>query len=158
MIFKFNQYVIDINIDKTRSFYQVAENIADGCDFPGCRNFEKAVSHLPQEIVEIFNKMGIDMKKAREAYVNCKNLDGTLFYAGFYHICGKLVSGGSPWKETSQMSKELDEKELFKINENFQIGFQDEVGLLEENFPLPVIQLEFFANIPWVLEEENTYL
>ena len=63
MIFKFNQYVIDINIDKTRSFYQVAENIADGCDCPGCRNFEKAVSHLPQEIVEIFNKMGIDMKK-----------------------------------------------------------------------------------------------
>lgn len=158
MILKFNQYVIDIDIDKTRRFYQTAENIAYGCNCSGCRNFEKAVSYLPQEIIEIFDKMGIDMKKVREAYVNCKNSDGKLFYAGFYHICGKLLSGSSPWKETSQMSKELDDKELFKINENFQIAFQEEVDLLEENFPLPVIQLEFFANIPWVLEEENTYL
>ncbi|MGN1032247.1 MAG: hypothetical protein ACI4PU_02185 [Intestinibacter sp.] len=158
MIFKFNQYVIDIYIDKTRRFYQTAKNITHGCNCSGCRNFEKAVSHLPQEVRAIFDKMGIDMKKAREAYINCKNSDGTLFYAGFYHICGKLLSGSSPWKETSQMSKELDEKKLFKINEDFEIAFQNEVDLLEKNFSSPVIQLEFFANIPWVLEEENTYL
>lgn len=43
MILKFNQYVIDIDIDKTRRFYQTAENIAYGCNCSGCRNFENAV-------------------------------------------------------------------------------------------------------------------
>ena len=90
--------------------------------------------------------------------MNCLNPDGTLFYAGFYHICGKLISGSSPWKEIDEMSKSLDENALYKINKDFKIAFQEQVDLLEENFPLPVIQLEFFANIPWVLNEENTYL
>lgn len=158
MILSFNQYIVDIDVDKTRIFYQTAENIRDGCDCSGCRNFEKALPHLQQEVNLVFDKMGIDIKKPREVYVNCLNPDGTLFYAGFYHICGKLISGSSPWKEIDEMSKSLDENALFKINKDFKIAFQEQVDLLEENFPLPVIQLEFFANIPWVLNEENTYL
>ncbi len=34
--------------------------------------------------------IGVDMRKACECYVND---DGTLFYGGFYHLCGILSEG-----------------------------------------------------------------
>ena len=79
------------------------------------------------------------------------NEDGTLLYGGFYHVCGTL-----PNKE-GKKRESICQEEYFNVSPDFGICFTDSVCLLEENFPAPVIQLEISANLPWVLQEENSY-
>lgn len=158
MIFEFGQYKVDIDIPKTKLFYEKSELVSAGCFCDGCRNFESAVDMLPQSIKPFFLKLGIDMKKICECYVNCTNEDGTIFYGGFYHICGTLLSGSSAWVPTSKTTAHWEPDLTFSISPDFHISFQDSVDLLEKDFPLPAIQLEISANIPWVLNKENPYL
>ncbi len=57
-----------------------------------------------------------------------------------------------------EKTKRFYEKaETFAISDDFHVSFQNEVAMLETDFPLPVIQLEFSVNMPWVLEKENSY-
>ena len=43
---------------------------------------------------ERFTALGADAKKPIEVYVNYTNKDGTLWYGGWYHLCGTLLSEG----------------------------------------------------------------
>lgn len=96
MIFQFGQHQVDIDVDKTRSFYENAPFISEGCSCSGCRNYEKVIKALPPEVTVFFD-LGVDMRKVSEVYVNCTNSNGTLFYGGFYHLCGTLLAGKSAW-------------------------------------------------------------
>lgn len=157
MIFNFGQYRIDVDVDKTKFFYEKATRVSEGCSCVNCQNYEQAEEYLPELVQRFFDTLGIDYKKACECYVNCSNNDGTLFYGGFYHICGTMLSGNSAWIDVNENCSHLDESAMFKITDDFKVSFQDEVSLLEEEFPNPVIQIEFLANIPWVLKGECPY-
>lgn len=158
MIFEFGQYIIDIDTEKTKLFYNTYRNITEGCSCPGCRNYVAAVATLPPEVVGVFTNLGVDMKKVCEVYVCCTSIDKTLLYGGFYHICGNMLSGKSVWVSTAPSMSHQEESRVFRITNDFCISFQNECHCLESNFPQPVLQMEISANIPWVLVEENTYL
>ena len=102
-----------------------------------------------------FNELGNDIRKAVEIMVWCSENNGqALYYGGFYHICGELLSGENFWKD----SGEINMSEVYSITEGYRVGFSRQTALLEENFPNPVIQMEIdFHNVPWVLENENSY-
>nr|WP_288828497.1 hypothetical protein [uncultured Clostridium sp.] len=158
MIFKFGQYQVDIDVDKTKSFYENAPLVSEGCSCSGCRNYEKAITVLPAEVTGFFSDLGVDMRKVSEVYVNCNNSDGTLFYGGFYHLCGTLLLGESAWVSIDPSISHWEEEQAFKITNDFHVSFQKECSLLEDDLPRPALQLEISANIPWVLHEENKYL
>lgn len=157
MVMEFGQYIVDIDVEKTRDFYKNAMPVSEGCSCDGCMNFEKAVGVLPLPVRTFFAALGIDMRKVCECYVNCRNDDGTLSYGGFYHVCGTLLAGKSAWKNIDNNLSACDKQGMFSVAPDFNVSFEKEIHLLEADFPRPVIQLEFFANIPWVLEKENTY-
>lgn len=46
---------------------------------------------------------------------------------------------------------------MFELSSNYQVAFTDEIALVGEGFPTPVIQMEILAKIPWVLQEERGY-
>lgn len=156
MIFEFGQYKVDIDLEKTKHFYEGAELIHENCSCDGCLNFEKAVSMLPQSVRDFFAGLGVDMQKACECYVNGPKDEKTLLYGGFYHLCGKILAGEHAWKDAGNGSR-WNEKAAYFITPNFQVSFSTDVALLEAGFPQPVIQLEFLADIPWVLERKNPY-
>lgn len=158
MFFEFGQYQVDIDVDKTRLFYENAPLVSESCSCSGCRNFENAIMAIPSEITGLFSNLGVDMRKVSEVYVNCSNSDGTLFYGGFYHLCGTLLAGKSAWVPNSPLTSHWEEEQAFRVADNFHISFQKKCDLLEDNFPAPALQLEISANIPWVLLEENKYL
>ena len=158
MIFEFGQYKIDVDVEKTKKFYEQADLVTEGCSCDGCQNFEKAVETLPVSVRDFFSKLGVDVRKICECYVLCTNEDGTLSYGGFCHICGVLISGESAWGKCDKAVSRWEERKTFAISESFQISFQEEIDLLEDDFPLPVIQLEFTAEVPWVLDRENNYM
>lgn len=157
MIFEFGKFKVDIDVEKTKQFYENAEKVSKSCSCDGCQNFEQAVEILPQSVNGFFANLGIDIRKVCECYVNCTNTNETLLYGGFCHACGTLLNGKSAWKKSSETSSYWNDEVTFTISDDFYVSFKNDVALLETDFPLPVIQLEFSANIPWVLDKKNTY-
>ena len=157
MRFEIGKYILEVDIDKTRDFYLCADSVVDGCDCQGCRNYEKWAVSLSAEPKYIFERMGIRLEKVPEVYVNCSNKDGSLFYGGFYHLCGKVIQGQEPWKEAGEELRTLDEDAFVALTENFRVAFTEDVCLVKKDFPTPVIQMEILANIPFLLPEECCY-
>lgn len=158
MVFEFGQYKVDIDVERTRSFYENASLVSEGCSCDGCQNFEKAAGVLPESVGLFFSRLGIDMEKVCEVYVNCVNDDGTLLYGGFYHACGTVISGKSAWMAADHHISYWEDQRTFHITQDFHVSFTEECALLEEEFPLPALQIEIYASIPWVLEKENHYI
>jgi hypothetical protein len=67
-------------------------------------------------------------------------------------VCGNIIYGESPWVSVKENHKYWDTAKTFSITNDFKIAFHDKCNLLDKNFPLPAIQLEIEAKIPWVLQ------
>ncbi|MDE7399143.1 MAG: hypothetical protein K2N06_06390 [Oscillospiraceae bacterium] len=163
MVFTFGKFIVDIDIEKNRTFYQTAEALTVGCNCNGCANFEKAADLFPELVREFFRGLGVDPKKPAEVYVNCSEDGGKrLFYGGFYHLCGTVLDDKNAW-----ISQEVDgitivscinEDYLYEIADGYCVIFGDGGdALLEDGFPEPVITMDIEFHVPWVLDEENTY-
>lgn len=150
MIFEFGQYRVDADVDRTRLFYEKAKLVSEQCSCEGCQNFAKAAQFLPESVKAFFSKLGVDLRRISECYVYHANADGSLSYGGICHICGSLLSGATH-------PGTVHTEELFFVSPDFQIDFSEDISLLEEDFPSPVIQLHLYAKIPWMLEIENSY-
>ena len=157
MLFELGTYILDIDVEKTRIFYKHAPVISNECNCQGCRNYSKWAEELCAEPKHILERMGVQLEKTPEVYVNCQNEDGTLYYGGFYHLCGTIVSGKNPWKVIEGNAKEMDADALISLGEGFRVAFSEDVSLLEKDFPTPAIQMEISAKIPFVLTEKCDY-
>lgn len=158
MILKFDIYQLDIDVDRTQYFYEnaVCES-SNLCSCAGCRNFYKSISVFPEKVQQFFRQLGIDIGKPAEISA-IHSPDGNMtLYNGFYHICGSILAGKNPWVQVGARSFRLDEQYLLKITPDFSVYFTDKCGLVDEDFPAPVIQLEVQCCIPWVLDEPNPY-
>lgn len=69
----------------------------------------------------------------------------TVVYNVFWHLCGRIVSGedthGTPMPQ----------------EEAYVCTFSTLCGLVQEDFPRPVVQLDMNVRLPWLLDEPNTY-
>ena len=157
MIFTFGNYKLDVDVEKTKEYYKVAKLINEDCSCNGCLNYIEALAFFPQEVTSFFTQLGVEMKKPTEVYAYCANADETLFYGGWYHVCATMIHGESPVVSTGQNQVCFDETKTFLITDDFKIYFCKECDLLDNNFPLPAVQLEIIADIPWVLAEGHEY-
>ena len=154
MIFQEGVYLIEHNPARTRNFYATASDTL--CDCSGCRNFRAAVSQMPEALRSFLEQFGIDPAKPAEMSVlNAIGRD-ELCYDGFYHLCGQLREGTEPFIQTGERSFQLDQRYVITLDE-VQLWFRPDCALMDPDFPRPAIQLEVTFNLPWVLEEENTY-
>ena len=162
MRYLFGEYEVDINVEKTRLFYDKAKVITIGCKCDGCCNYERASDYFPNEVKVFFEEIGVDLKKAAEIIPYVAQKEGKyMLYGGFYHICGTKESINDVWKPEGDVANSqifsLDEDEMYSIVENYKIGFSSSCNLLEDEFPMPAIQMEILFTSPWVLEKENPY-
>lgn len=162
MRIELGDYILEVNVDATREYYKKAKYILEDCPCGGCQNYVKAIEQVDYNVKEFFNSIGVDILKSPEVYVNCSK-NNALYYGGFYHICGTIIKGESPWK-LEHVSKDgkskgwtLNEDKLVCISNDFKVGFDNECALLSKDFPMPSIQLEIFAHLPWMLEVENSW-
>lgn len=155
MFFKSGVYQLDIDIDRTRHFYE--NDDYEICTCAGCRNFSKAYRFLPEAVQQFFRQFGADIGKPAEitAY---DSSDGNLtYYDGFYHICGTILAGKDPYLQVGERAFQLDERYVLKLTDDFSVFFTEKCALVDHDFPSPVIQMEIQGNIPWMLEEPNPY-
>ena len=157
MIFRFSDFVLDVDVDRTREFYS-----RDGrwqCDCRNCRNYDKAILTAPATVLDFLRSMGIAPRKPAEIYSVKGELeeDGTLWYNGWLHVCGVLVE--CPKTTCKTMGK--DNFYAYETNVEyfpdpdypFSILPVKNLALVPKGFPDPVLQLEIDARLPWVLPE-----
>ena len=145
MIFNIGSYTLDVDVEATKCGYaQVpAENCGCGCS--GCRNFLQAAAQMPEKARTLLTTMGVDPAKFVHISPMCALEGGAkLDYLGWYHLCGHIVKG---------MQGLVDDQ----LCDGFSFSFTNQCQMADVDFPRPLIQMDFYAVLPWVLEEENTY-
>ncbi len=70
MIFEFGRYKVDVDVEKTKHFYENAQTVSKGCSCDGCQNFEQAAVILPQSVRRFFTNLGVDVRKVSEFSAN----------------------------------------------------------------------------------------
>ena len=154
MIFQEGVYLIEHDPARTRDFYATASDTL--CDCSGCRNFRAAVSQMPEALRSFLEQFGIDPAKPAEMSVLCTVTKDKLCYNGFYHLCSQIQEGSEPFIQTGERAFQLGQRYVITLDE-VQLWVRPDCALMDPDFPRPAIQLEVIFNLPWVLEEENTY-
>ena len=133
----FGCYQVELDMVTTAKWY--AQSKGWGCECGHCRNFLELAKRkdLPIRIVEILDELGISPEKA--TYVcELHTDDAGVHYQFSYRIAGTIIE--VPSKDETA---------------NWEEGrcWHDPYPYGAPNFPEPHFDLEFYATLPWVLEE-----
>ncbi len=159
MIFRFSDYVLDVDVERTREFY--ARDDRWQCDCQNCRNYDKAILTAPETVLAFLQSLGIDPRKPAEVFnvTGMQEEDGTIWYNGWCHVCGTLVECPENMTET------VSENGSRSLSYRWEFGYRPdpdypfmllpvrEITLLPEGFPTPAVELEIDTRLPWVLPE-----
>ena len=155
MHFQTEIYQLEIDAERTAKFYREAG--FNTCDCDECRNFALAVAHLPEHVVTFLRQFGIDPAKPAEMSGLYAPSDDTIFYNGFYHICGTIVKGTNAYIQVGEKSFELDPQYTIELDRENIVYFTPDIHLLEDDFPTPAFQMECCFILPWLLSKPNPY-
>lgn len=138
---KIANWLIEVNVEKTQEFYN---KDLDLCNCLYCNNFVAACKHFNASVLDLFRKLGINPAKPAHLSEFPINEDGNRKYLGQYHLVGRVVKGELCTFSNFKKSNTIE-------IENFKFGFSEDLEFVPKNFPSPVVQLDYDANIPWVL-------
>ena len=159
MIFRFSDFVLDVDVERTREFYDREGKWQ--CSCLNCRNYDRAILTAPDTVLDFLRSLGIDPRKPAEVFNTTGMLeeDGTISYNGWLHICGTLAEGPDTVTErgTEDGARCLSYRWDLAYRPDpaypFSILPVKEITLLPEDFPTPAVELEIDARLPWVLPE-----
>lgn len=129
----FGNYQVEFDMDATTTWYSNSNGW--GCECGHCRNFLELAKkkELPKHIIDILDEIGISPEKATyvcELYSD----DAGIHYQFSYRIAGTIIDA-----ETDSSG------EVRCCHDPYPYG--------APNFPTPHFDLEFYATLPWVLDE-----
>lgn len=148
-------YIVKYDEKATRQAYsQIDIGDPERCGCQHCLNFAAARDKVyPMEVLSLFDKIGIDYRKESEVYHLNKIKPGWHCYGGWFHFVGRLEytdDARKPSENQAEVSSFDDEKQQFTWRLSSRVGpghtvFQDQ----------QVVQINFTAKVPWVLEVEE---
>lgn len=152
---KFRDWEFEVDTVLTRRTYAKVQNgFSEGCDCNYCLNYYPQKDNIfPKEIKNLFEDLGIDYHKESECIssfdisefsASDKYLDKLYGYGGWFHFSGKIVYG----KELNENLKIYD---TTLITDKFSIGFRKEKSLNFFESDVPLVQVEFAVEIPWII-------
>ena len=132
----FGNYRVELDMDATTKWYAQSEGW--GCECGHCRNFLELAKkkELPKHIIETLDVLGISPEKA--TYVGALFTDDTgIHYQFSYRVAGAIIDAPT-----------MD-------NENWNEGrcCHEPYPYGAPGFSEPHFDLEFYATLPWALEE-----
>jgi hypothetical protein len=138
------KWLLEVGLQQTEEFYRKEIEM---CHCLYCDNYMEACKQMDSSIMEVFTTLGITPSKPSHLSEFGEIEDGSRLYIGSYYLVGKLVEGeycrDSEWNETTTAS----------IG-NFTFGFEKELLFVPDELKPPVLQLDFEARMPWVLNEK----
>ncbi|MFV8830382.1 hypothetical protein [Alkalihalobacterium sp. APHAB7] len=146
---KIGPWTIEVDVDKTKEFYDKYHLITEDCDCDYCANYVLACDRFPSEMKDLFQSLGIDPRKEGEISEYMENQDSTHLYSAFYHMVGRIIEGPKLWTPSKKGSKVSTPS--FVEYHGVEIGFSEDLALVPDGFPVPTIQFEIQMNVPWLL-------
>lgn len=140
---KLADWVLEVDVEKTLDFNQ---NKLEVCDCLDCQNFAAVILQKHPLLREKLLEVGIEAATPNHVSYFPGNKDGQQLAIGNYHFSGTLLEG-----EWSTMEDWNDANTAWV--DGMQIGLSTEMELLPDDFPEPVIQVNFELDMPWVAEE-----
>jgi len=132
---------LDIDPETTRQAYR---HLAVECGCAYCRNFLAALAQLPAQVQRTLQIFGVDPAKPAEIVELTQNPDGTHFYSWWYHAVGQI----SAERDTADPAASAE------LTADVTVDISTKADLAAPDFPQPILQIELFANLPWVLGEQ----
>ncbi len=153
MIFELGNYIIDVDVEKTREYYVNPETAPRPCTCTGCRNFREYAKNCPDTLRDFTVSLGIDIEKPYEVYGINETGDGKLLYGGWWHLCGTVI-------KTDYRIGALDDGtsailyDAYRVTEDFSVTFSDEMlAPMPRDFPTPRFTMEITATLPMLTDE-----
>ena len=120
-----------------------------GCDY--CKNFiEQREKVFPDEIRELFAKLGIDYKKEIDVSEFARLENGLHFYNGWFQFKGDFKGKDC----TVPLPNGGYITDMTKITDTFSIGFRYGSSLTPFKEIEGLVQIEFDCYLPWILANE----
>ncbi|HEV3259366.1 MAG TPA: hypothetical protein VG013_21045 [Gemmataceae bacterium] len=144
----FGRWRLCCDREATRRAYKFIEiGGPEACGCCHCRNFAAARGQVyPGEVRSLFEELGIDSCREAEVYQMGRLASGLHLYGGWFHCLGRIEQEG----------KEVGKFDLEGGTGPFNLFFHDKPALVPGPFQgLPLLQLEFTAEVPWVLQESE---
>ncbi|MDO5095718.1 MAG: hypothetical protein Q4D65_04085 [Peptostreptococcaceae bacterium] len=141
MEIRIGKYVLTIDEERTKDYYRNKAKETD-CICEGCENYRAFGKLKSHPLADFLKPFGLSIEDCVESSAIYAEDPDFVFYDVWYHCCGEILSV---------------EQEPVNIN-GIDISFSDNCHLLEEDFPLPAIQINLWLKVPWLLACENTYL
>lgn len=135
MIVKKEDYIIDVDIEKTKDYY-TSHSL---CDCPACRNYYVQVKHKFHLLDEFLLEFGIDIERPDElSHIESDN--EIQYLCAAYTVCGKIL--------------EFDKYEidLFEDGGVVSIVFNNSYIPNEQKTDYFVVMV-YNIRLPWVLNE-----
>ncbi|MHC4332401.1 MAG: hypothetical protein ACYSUV_01465 [Planctomycetota bacterium] len=136
-------WIVKYDAEATRRRYEhIDSGLPEKCRCEFCLNFAAARENVyPEEVKKIFVQLGIDYTKEAEVAYTCRMRPGWHSYLGWLHFVGKV-------------EEVLEETiECVPVSKGFRWYFTKagDVGH-EVCSGQPLVQIDFYAEVPWVLE------
>lgn len=133
---------------------QIRSGGSEECLCLPCKNFAAARQQVyPRGFQDFFTRVGIDLAKEAEVCHVCRLRPGIHLYNGLFHFVGRVEEGDDAWQPVEPGS-EVRTPAFEKLGDGFSFGLSRSVGVLADSFAGgQAAQVEFMAEVPWVLEE-----
>ncbi|MFK7900067.1 MAG: hypothetical protein AB8B61_04850 [Cyclobacteriaceae bacterium] len=148
----YKDWSFEVDKELTHNEYSRIDNpSAESCGCGNCLNyiaFRKKV--FPDEIGDLFEKLGIDQNKEIEISHMAKLENGLHYYCGWFHFVGNfngkdcsipLPNGGFTLN-------------FHHITDSFGIGFTKAKTMSVFKTDQDLVQVEFDCKIPWVIDKD----
>lgn len=130
---------VEVDLDTTRAWYE--KGMCWDCDCGHCRNFMLLAKtrQLPETVLEALFRFGI--RPEQTTYVcEMHPTEGGHMYQFSYRLAGRMDEDGTKHAD-------VDGGEGYCTHETYPYGAPD--------FPEPHFDLEFWLDLPWVLDEPD---
>ena len=152
--FTFGDYVIDVDVERTREIYKTLQPVSKRCTCDWCANYQRAVTHAPLQVKSMFESLGIDLERITESAACHQNRDGSWHYDCTCHVRGKLVKGKELTRVVGGQLVTLRSEDAYEVAKGVIVWFSDECNRVEKEFDAPILQLDFGIDLPWVLDKK----
>lgn len=153
---RFGPWTLAVDPDATRAIlaspgYPLG---AEGCGCSTCMNFVAQRASLYSPAVRaLFASLGVDWRLEVEVVHYLTAEPGRHLYSAWFHAVGRIEEGPEAWTG-DEHSSTWDAASATELD-GCSIGFSSMRTLAHSAFDgLPVVQLDLYVDLPWVLEGE----
>jgi len=145
-IFKYRDWVLETEREQTEALYKkISLGGAESCHCGTCKYFVSIRESLyPDEVKNLFEKLGIDITKEVEVCDFGDDETGYIF-SWWFHFIGQIVEGSDCNVPLPSGGSTID---LIQIDEVFSVGFTQNISLPFIKEQQGLIQVELMTKVP----------